>query len=105
MNSTQERVSKGAAFLDRVVPDWRDRVDVDSLSMVDYDRCVVGQILGVRNQEHGAYDQFLRENGILYYDHYLYGFDRDKSDSNDFLSRDAQWEELNAAWVIEIRGN
>jgi len=40
-----ERVALGAAWLDAAYPGWRDRVDVDRLTLKDSCDCVLGQTL------------------------------------------------------------
>ena len=47
----EERVEKGAAWLDRNVPDWVDRVEVQSLKMSDTCRCVLGQLFTVEVEQ------------------------------------------------------
>jgi hypothetical protein len=45
LNPTPEqRVARGVALLDEQVPDWRERVVVDGLDMLDGTACIVGQI-------------------------------------------------------------
>lgn len=40
----RERAHRGALYLDRVMPDWYERVEVKYLDLADECRCVLGQI-------------------------------------------------------------
>ncbi len=40
-----ERAAAGAKFLDRKLPGWWKRVDLDSLDEIDPDRCIFAQVL------------------------------------------------------------
>lgn len=42
----QTRVAAGVAFLDRQVPGWVDRIDVDNLDVACSVNCVLGQLYG-----------------------------------------------------------
>lgn len=44
--TTKEQVEAGIAFMDKHLPRWRNRVDVDSLDLMDTCDCVLGQIFG-----------------------------------------------------------
>lgn len=44
MSSIQERVAKGAAWLDEVRPGWRDAINLDTLDICDGHHCVCGQV-------------------------------------------------------------
>lgn len=37
-------VTRGVAWLDNTAPGWRDLIDVDTVDLVDYDACVLGQV-------------------------------------------------------------
>lgn len=39
-------VSRGVLLLDRVAPDWLERVNLATLNMADGMRCVAGQVMG-----------------------------------------------------------
>lgn len=41
-----ERVRKGAALLDDVAPGWREKIDLSTLDIGDYQQCVLGQLYG-----------------------------------------------------------
>ena len=42
----QERVAKGAAFLDKKCPDWEDRIDLNLLEISSWSWCLLGQLYG-----------------------------------------------------------
>lgn len=46
MSTIEERVARGAAWLDDVLPDWwkTHEIDLDSLDMSDSCQCVIGQL-------------------------------------------------------------
>lgn len=37
-------VARGAAYLDEREPNWREKVDYEILSMMNCDRCILGQV-------------------------------------------------------------
>ena len=46
MTSIEECAERGAKFLDRCVPRWEKRIDVDALAMSRCDKCILGQLYG-----------------------------------------------------------
>lgn len=40
----RKRIERGAAWLDRVKPGWRDLIDLDTLNLADAESCVLGQV-------------------------------------------------------------
>lgn len=42
--TTRERVERGAAWLNRTKPGWRDLIDLDTLNLAYGDSCVLGQV-------------------------------------------------------------
>jgi len=40
------RVERGVAFLDQRMPDWVERVDLNTLDTQHLERCVLGQLFG-----------------------------------------------------------
>lgn len=44
--SAESRVAVGAALLDQTVPGWWQRVDLETLDICRYNRCVLGQLFG-----------------------------------------------------------
>jgi hypothetical protein len=55
--SIQERVAKGAAFLDGAMPGWRDAVEPDALEIEDSCRCVCGQVFSEHAEAVVTYDE------------------------------------------------
>lgn len=41
---TDSRVRRGMRYLDAVAEDWADRIDLDTLDLVIYTACVIGQV-------------------------------------------------------------
>jgi hypothetical protein len=37
---------KGAQLLDRLIPEWHTRIDLDTLSMAHAHKCILGQLTG-----------------------------------------------------------
>lgn len=60
MTSAEDRVARGAALLDRHIPDWRARIDLDHLDIANGAYCILGQLYTERylaggEQEYNAY--------------------------------------------------
>ena len=49
-----EAVARGAAWLDTEVPDWRARIDVETLNLASPTRCVAGQVFEAEAAIHRA---------------------------------------------------
>lgn len=41
-----DSIPEAAAWLDKKVPDWAGKIDIDNLDMVSIDCCVLGQVFG-----------------------------------------------------------
>lgn len=50
----QERVDRGVQFLDAVVPDWRDLIDLKHLDFSDPAFCVLGQVFRDPDSYYGS---------------------------------------------------
>ncbi|HYF29002.1 MAG TPA: hypothetical protein VEA36_01390 [Candidatus Paceibacterota bacterium] len=61
LDTAQERVAAGAALLDAQAPGWRDRIDVDRLSIQSCGRCMLAQLYG--NYARGVKHLGLDANG------------------------------------------
>lgn len=46
IGTVEERVRRGAELMDRAVPNWAARIDLDRLTMSSCDSCLLGQVLG-----------------------------------------------------------
>jgi hypothetical protein len=44
MTTARDRVAKGAALLDKYIPDWRSKVDPKRLDIASGAYCIVGQV-------------------------------------------------------------
>ena len=95
MSSLRDRAAAGAAFLDRVKPDWFKRVNLDTLDLSCDDTCVLGQLHGdyLRGMDkYGLDNERARELGLWGNCHpreFLAGFR-------------GGWNRLTRAWKNEI---
>lgn len=44
--SIAQRVANGVELLDAKVPDWRSKVETETLAILSLDQCVIGQVFG-----------------------------------------------------------
>lgn len=91
---TRRSVLEGIELLKKVHgEDWVDRIDLDSLDLMNGDRCVLGQLYG--NYERGCKELSIESKDGLY------GFSfRGLRDEDD--ERPHDWAMLNAAWFQEL---
>ena len=91
----EERVARGAAWLDKEKPGWREDINLDALTMSSCSRCVLGQLyrdflggLSVLrdSQPPGTINSVLATQ---------YGFDRG-------CEGESEWAMLKTAWTREI---
>lgn len=45
----EQEIARGVAVLNKRVPDWRARINVDELNLANVTCCVIGQVLSVRS--------------------------------------------------------
>lgn len=89
--SINERVERGVIWLDKVCPDWRDKVDLDKLDINHADHCILGQLFG------DFYEvEFFQDR----YGH----IDWDKAYQYGFNVMGYQHEELENSWKSLITG-
>jgi hypothetical protein len=81
------RVAAGAVFLDGRMPGWAERIDLDSLNLMDDCYCVLGQ-LG------GCYHAVVTELGLSIGEEISLGF---------MAGGTGAWDLLDAAWTAEVR--
>lgn len=88
----RERVLAGAAYLDEKVPDWRERVEVNTLELSHPCRCVLGQIftpviqaLPVREAANYLTYEFSEDGD---YDGYRYATEEEEWDEDDTHNSD-----------------
>lgn len=74
-DEAEQRVARGAAHLDRVVPGWEHRIDVGTLTMSCGGRCIVGQL--TRCGEDGIHNFYAgcAQLGVEEEEAHAYGFD------------------------------
>jgi len=104
----EQRVARGVALLDERVPDWRERIDIGRLDMLDGNACIVGQIQHSLDPEdwspwhHGLERLLLEENSSEPHDH---GFITEQNDApfDHWADRDATVA-LRDLWIKAITG-
>jgi len=100
--AVQERVERGAAYLDEVDPGWHRRVNADTLELEDGQHCVLGQL-------HGGFRLGLGRSHVLSLSSAPraslspvdYGFKCVENVSEAWQARD--YELLTAAWREAVR--
>jgi hypothetical protein len=100
--AVQERVERGASYLDEVDPGWHRRVDAETLELEDGEHCVLGQL-------HGGFRIGLGRSHVLSLSSapraslspVAYGFKCVEGVSDAWQARD--YELLTAAWREAVR--
>jgi hypothetical protein len=101
-DEVQERVERGATYLDGVDPGWHRRVDAETLELEDGEHCVLGQL-------HGGFRLGLGRSHVLSLSSapqaslspVAYGFKCVEGVSEAWQARD--YELLTAAWREAVR--
>jgi hypothetical protein len=95
MQTVEERVAKGMKLLDENVPNWTDKIDLETLELAYCGRCVIGQLFGGYRAGLCQLDliggEQDRENG----------FDITTS-ANRSTTADEEFAELQAEWTKQI---
>jgi len=99
MDTVEERVDRGVAWLDANVSDWRNKVSINDFNIRSGCRCILGQVFADK-----VVDTGLGEDGFDYArDEYLsgweaawLGFDLDSADAS--LPYQDQWNGLQKEW-------
>jgi hypothetical protein len=99
----------GAAWLDSYKPGWNTLVNVETLSMITSDRCILGQVfLDEAEKEfqeyirvHGPEYAYLR-SGYAYAADVLAELDMSEYD-HGFNTLYGNWSKLESAWTEEIK--
>lgn len=88
-----ERARRGAELLDRKMPDWANRIDLDNLDMGSCTSCVIGQALGCFGPA------AVEGLGLDWYSHddAWHGF------TGGPISESVPYGDLEAAWAAEVR--
>jgi hypothetical protein len=92
------RVSRGVSLLDKSLPGWRSKVDVDGLEMRLCTSCLLRQLFGDFNDGLallGLPDYGARAHRAAV----SHGFDLDEPKTRQPGS---QWDELDEAWIAVI---
>lgn len=66
----KKRVQNGIDFLDEHIPDWRDKVNVETLVMKDGLDCIIGQVFNLK-----LYEEFPHKIHEMNIDAFDLGFD------------------------------
>lgn len=98
----QERVQRGAEYLDEMDPGWHRRIDADTLELEDGEHCVLGQL-------HGEFRLGLGRSHVLTMSSapraslspMAYGFKCVEGVSDEWQARD--YELLTQAWRAAVR--
>lgn len=92
-----DAVTRGALFLDEHLPSWYKYIDLDTFSIHDGARCIVGQL----EMEDVVDDKwFVARTGLPYSPDY--GFCTKNIVVDGVVVREAEWEELHERWIVEI---
>ncbi|MEK7093562.1 MAG: hypothetical protein AAB927_03710 [Patescibacteria group bacterium] len=90
----EQRVAEGVKFLDRIRPNWRERImhkDACALVMADPERCVASLVEGT------TFYMALKSLGINHEQAIAYGFLRSHNDPNTFYG------DLQHCWMQQVR--
>ena len=103
IQEARERVSRGAAHLDRVRPGWHERIDVGTLTLHDPCGCIVGQLCGTGGQFRVGLKQLAMRSVA---EARALGFDLNEPGYQDFLecggTRQQWYQPLQDAWIEAI---
>src|ERR1044072_5674603 len=93
------KVEKGAAELDRIFPDWQERINLHRLSLRDGIQCVLGQL-------YGAFIEGSRQLGWSYEECDAFGFFYLKTNEMSFAEFDESYRpyynEAQECWLGQI---
>ena len=92
-STTRERIEKGAAWLDKVKPEWRSLIDTETLDMRAGDVCVLGQVFATAATEAGI------SNGYSYAYHEANEASYQWAIDHGFESGGEDYSTLRAAWL------
>lgn len=106
MTPIAERVAAGVQLLDEKGPEgWRDRIDVESLSLASPIDCVLGQVYGHPLPRHKRWGSYLKAMIALDLTPHMaqdYGFDLEYGDSKDFGLLTDEWVGVIASQHLSI---
>jgi len=108
MSNVADRVSAGIALLDEKVPNWRDKIDLETLNLRNTRNCVLGQVFKTPEDSwQSGYDagrEILELEGCGCCEDAgpspaEYGFDVDLFYIDDL---DEEFDELQAEWERQL---
>lgn len=95
-----DQVKKGAALLDKEVPDWRGRIDTFKLDIESWTQCVLGQVFGAYDE---GLDQLTRTRVLAGIDTSAWQGRCDFAVEHGFNTREDQGSgALTDAWLDEL---
>lgn len=89
MSKQLERVQRGARLLDEKVPEWFNKIDIETLNIASCLKCVLGQLFGYFS------DESLNRLGLTLYSH--------DDIEHGFLSQDGFNKTITLLWIEEIK--
>lgn len=94
----ERRVNKGIKLLNRIYPDWYKRIDLDTLDMSSYSRCILGQLF--REYAYGiSYLSDETRYRNITFSATEYGFDIYGRDHDEYEA----YDRLNQVWYDKVR--
>lgn len=85
------RVERGIKLLDEKIPDWFNKIDVETLNMSDSSKCIIGQLLAsYDNYYHLGIKDF---GGTCWYGFNSYTY---------MVAYSNEWKELDKEWINQI---
>ena len=87
----KNKVAKGAALMDKELPGWEKKIDLERLDLGDICNCVVGQLYPDESYITAVYD-LLGINSIIESTTDEYGFSA--SEWRDYPSLTREWKQL-----------
>lgn len=107
----RKRAKRGAKWLDKVYPEWREHVDPDTLDMSAGGCCIFGQMVGGGVVEFiGPNHRTMRDTGFMAAVRSIFGNATYYAETDDFLARlgfidtssnvkPADYSDLDEAWI------
>ena len=94
------RRDRGVALLDRILPDWHEKIDLDVFDIANAETCVLGQTWMVHNGFENGFDAGVHDlvDRDPDFNHYEHGFNLEPP----WAERDDLWELLAGLWAMEV---
>lgn len=100
----EQRVAKGATWLDTVRPGWRDAIDSDALDMADACGCVCGHVFGQMTDAHTWAVNGYEYAVDTFADSTTWARDHGFTVPGMMREQQSKWLELERAWLGVITG-